>query len=157
MYCKCGGPLLGHIGDPEKCTLNLNEEEVQMIILKLQSYALFKEYSDKLDTRFCVRICSKCDKMFNTKHSSLIHQRTFHKQSDFDFAESEDIISANQLDARLDKMCRILELNSKPIPEGKTEFNTNNNSYLLKNRKVPSWVKGQDFDSFIHQLRIWDQ
>ena len=47
------------------------------------------------------------------------------------------------------------------ITEKNTEAERNENGSnqisLVKNRKAPSWTKGQDFESYCYQLKLWDE
>ncbi|XP_066982271.1 uncharacterized protein [Macrobrachium rosenbergii] len=155
-FChKCKGPVLGHKenGDESKCeNRELNLDEVEQVKRWLETNELFEVAKNQLDQRYEARICRQCNKLFKNRVTNISHQKNFHKNWDFGKETNRIMYEKSDLDERLDKLLKIIEKNFEVHHFG----SGNNHVNLIKNQKAPIWTNGQDFESYCHQLRLWN-
>lgn len=155
-FCyKCKGPVLGHKenGDESQCeNRELNLDEVEQVKRWLETNELFEVAKNQLDQRYEARICRQCNKLFKNRATNISHQKNFHKNWDFGKETNRIMYEKSDLDERLDKLLKIIEKNFEVNHFG----SGNNHVNLVKNLKAPIWTNGQDFESYCHQLRLWN-
>ena len=152
---KCKGPALGHKdnGDMSKCLNNeLTTDEIEQVILWLETNELFQATKNQLDLRLEARICTQCNKLFKNKATNISHQKNFHKKWNFGKETRKHPSEKSEIDERLEKLITIIEHSVEVKRDGSGNGHVN----LVKNRKAPIWTKGQDFESYCHQLRLWE-
>ena len=155
-YCqKCKGPIFEHRdnGDESKCVNSeLTLEEVEQIRKWLETNELFEAAKNQLDERYEARICGQCNKLFKNRATNISHQKNFHKKWNYGKETKTKTNDKSDIDERLEKLLTIIEKNVDMNQVG----SGNNQVNLVKNRKAPIWTNGQDFESYLHQLRLWD-